>query len=97
MNAENAHDFIPLLQALGDGKIIQEDFFGEWSDLSDEISFNMKPEFYRIKPEPRNSTQRTKNTMSETPETDAFFWRKDIDWNKEVEFCCKMERERNEW
>ena len=53
MNAENAHDFIPLLQALGDGKIIQEDFFGEWSDLSDEISFNMKPEFYRIKPEPR--------------------------------------------
>ena len=35
--------------------------------------------------------------MSETPETDAFFWRKDIDWNKEVEFCCKMERERNEW
>jgi hypothetical protein len=35
--------------------------------------------------------------MSDTPETDAFFWRKDIDWNKEVEFCCKMERERNEW
>lgn len=35
--------------------------------------------------------------MSETPETDAFFWRKDIDWNKEVEFCCKLERERNEW
>lgn len=35
--------------------------------------------------------------MSDTPETDAFFWRTDIDWNKEVEFCCKMERERNEW
>ena len=35
--------------------------------------------------------------MSETPETDAFFWRKDINWNKEVEFCCKLERERNEW
>ena len=34
--------------------------------------------------------------MSDTPETDAFFWRTDIDWNKEVEFCCKMERERNE-
>jgi hypothetical protein len=53
MNAKNAHDFIPLLQALGDGKIIQEDYFGEWSDLSDEISFSMKPKFYRIKPEPR--------------------------------------------
>jgi len=53
MNAKNAHDFIPLLQALGDGKIIQEDYFGEWSDLSGEISFSMKPEFYRIKREPR--------------------------------------------
>ena len=53
MNKENAHDFIPLLQALGDGKVIQEDYFGEWSDLSDEISFSMKPEFYRIKREPR--------------------------------------------
>ncbi len=53
MNKDNAHDFIPLLQALGDGLTIQEDYFGEWSDLSDEISFSMKPEFYRIKPEPR--------------------------------------------
>ncbi len=44
---------MPLVQALANGLIIQEDFFGEWSDLSDEISFNMKPEFYRIKPEPR--------------------------------------------
>lgn len=35
--------------------------------------------------------------MTDTPETDAFFMRKDIDWDKEVEFCCKMERNRNEW
>jgi hypothetical protein len=35
--------------------------------------------------------------MTDTPETDAFFWRKDIDWDKEVEFCRKLERERNEW
>ena len=32
-------------------------------------------------------------TMNDTPETDAFFWRKDIDWDKEVEFCRKLERE----
>ena len=31
--------------------------------------------------------------MNDTPETDAFFWRKDIDWDKEVEFCRKLERE----
>lgn len=53
MNQQNAREYMPLLQALGDGKIIQEDYFGEWSDLSDEISFSMKPEFYRIKREPR--------------------------------------------
>jgi len=53
MNAKNAHEFMPLVQALANGLTIQEDFFGEWSDLSDEISFNMKPEFYRIKPKPR--------------------------------------------
>lgn len=53
MNKENAHAYMPLVQAMANGLIIQEDFFGEWSDLSDEISFNMKPEFYRIKPEPR--------------------------------------------
>jgi hypothetical protein len=53
MNQQNAREYMPLVQALANGLIIQEDFFGEWSDLSDEISFNMKPEFYRIKPEPR--------------------------------------------
>jgi hypothetical protein len=34
--------------------------------------------------------------MNDTPETDAFFWRKNIDWDKEVEFCRKIERERDE-
>ena len=53
MNQQNAREYMPLVQALANGLTIQEDFFGEWSDLSDEISFNMKPEFYRIKPEPR--------------------------------------------
>jgi hypothetical protein len=53
MNQQNAREYMPLVQALANGLTIQEDFFGEWSDLSDEISFNMKPEFYRIKPMPR--------------------------------------------
>lgn len=34
--------------------------------------------------------------MSETPETDAFFFRIDIDWDMEVEFARKLERERDE-
>jgi hypothetical protein len=31
-----------------------------------------------------------------TPETDAFFSRTDIDWNMEVDFARKLERERDE-
>jgi hypothetical protein len=33
--------------------------------------------------------------MSDTPETDAFFFRIDIDWDMEVEFARKLERERD--
>jgi len=34
--------------------------------------------------------------MSDTPETDAFFFRLDIDWDMEVEFARRLERERDE-
>jgi hypothetical protein len=33
--------------------------------------------------------------MSNTPETDAFFFRTDIEWDDEVEFGRKLERERD--
>jgi hypothetical protein len=36
------------------------------------------------------------NTV-ETPETDSFFFRTDIEWDDEVEFAQKLERERNQW
>lgn len=52
MNAQNAHEYLPLVQALANGLTIQKDWFGKWTD-SKEIHFDMKPEFYRIKPEPR--------------------------------------------
>ena len=34
--------------------------------------------------------------MSETPETDTFFFRTDIEWDDEVNFSRKLERERDE-
>ena len=33
--------------------------------------------------------------MSDTPETDAFFMREDIDWDMEYDLCRKLERERD--
>jgi hypothetical protein len=54
MNAQNAKEYLPLVQALADGKTIQcryqiED---DWYEES-EINFNWPLESYRIKPKPR--------------------------------------------
>ena len=53
MNKDNAKDFLPLVQALADGKTIQySGGDGKWYD-ADPCYFNLSPEQYRIKPEPR--------------------------------------------
>lgn len=56
MNAQNAHDYIPLIQALGDGKTIELDrnFGNDKPDWNRVISpnFGHDPKFYRVKPEP---------------------------------------------
>ena len=53
MNKDNAHLYLPLVQALADGRVIQSvDSDGEWFDMSDP-QFCSKPDRYRIKPEPR--------------------------------------------
>jgi len=55
MNKENAHLYLPFVQALADGKTIQILDCGEWFDL-DSPSFDATPAEYRIKPEPRKWT-----------------------------------------
>jgi hypothetical protein len=53
MNKDNAKDFLPLVQALVEGKTLQHDVGdGKWYDC-DPCYFNLSPEQYRIKPEPR--------------------------------------------
>lgn len=52
MNKEEAKDFLPLVQALAEGKTIQYcNQEGNWLDVS-APAFHKKPELYRIKPEP---------------------------------------------
>jgi hypothetical protein len=58
MNKENAHEFLPLVQALVDGKNLQYREYNDtlyWEDFEkdEEISFCDDPKYYRIKPEPR--------------------------------------------
>ena len=55
MNKENAHLYLPLIQALADGKTIEYGIeCGQsivWDDMKD-VKFIERPENYRIKPEP---------------------------------------------
>lgn len=58
MNASKAKDYLPLVQALSEGKVIQykyqkSDKSYAWMDLESAVDFCMPAEFYRIKPEPR--------------------------------------------
>lgn len=53
---ENAASYIPLLQAMADGKTIQmksQVFPGKWVDVRIGVDFDREVECYRIKPEPR--------------------------------------------
>ena len=52
MNASNAKDYLPLVQALAEGKVIQVMDFGDWIDLQ-YVTFERRASSYRIKPEPR--------------------------------------------
>ena len=51
MNAKNAHEYLPLVQALADGATIQA-LGGDWFDI-DDVNFNWPSDEYRIKPESR--------------------------------------------
>jgi hypothetical protein len=55
MNKENAHQYLPLVQALADGKMIQIRMNAGWMDVAYavDIRWDLPPESYRIKPEPR--------------------------------------------
>jgi len=53
MNKDTAKDYLPLVQALADGKVIQiSTGEGFWTDIPDP-NFGIHPSDYRIKPEPR--------------------------------------------
>lgn len=53
MNASNAKDYLPLVQALAEGRAIQhQKTDGTWID-DVEFSFDWPAHRYRVKPEPK--------------------------------------------
>lgn len=66
MNKDNAKDYLPLVQALADGKVIQMmEAFGKWKDV-ENIFLNNPACSYRIKPEPREIWYNRYNTGVES-------------------------------
>jgi hypothetical protein len=56
MNRCEAKEFIPLIQAWANGRIIQLKTTsnpGQWTDAPDDIAWNSLPQNYRVKPEPK--------------------------------------------
>lgn len=51
MNKDNALQYIPLLQALAEGKTLEFKYANVWKPMKD-VSFGYPPDKYRIKPEP---------------------------------------------
>ena len=53
MNQKEAVEFLPIVQALADGKPIEvQNCVGSWS-VSRDLFFNLPVKCYRIKPEPK--------------------------------------------
>jgi len=52
VNKDNAKDYLPLVQALAEGRVIEHRGSGGWYQLNNP-TFQDPPSDYRIKPEPR--------------------------------------------
>lgn len=53
MNREQAKELLPIIQAFAEGKTILVQDGIDWCYLSNESDFNLNPQRYRIKPEPK--------------------------------------------
>ena len=52
-NEQQAQKLLPIIQAFAEGKTIQVREDIDWCYLGNEIDFNLSPQRYRIKPEPK--------------------------------------------
>ena len=72
---ENAKELLPIMQAFAEGKVIEifDDVLG-WVE-TENPTFNLNPEFYRIKPEPKYRPFKTqKECWNEMLKHQPFGW-----------------------
>lgn len=59
MNKDTAKDYLPLVQALAEGKTIEYEYIaGKWREVENIDTIGLSPKAYRIKPEPKKQSYR---------------------------------------
>lgn len=82
MNKDNAHEYLPLVQAIADGKIVQvQGGDGNWYNSK---LINIPPRRYRIKPEPRTFEAYVNTTTGVITDGDnhKFVQNSEYDWER---------------
>lgn len=93
MNKKNAHLFLPLVQALTDGKTIQH-AGANWEDIEElEFSEYDKPKDFRIKPEEPRTFTILRNKYSGAVERDQKLERERDDLIVSLNFHAELNKE----
>lgn len=91
MNKDTAKDYLPLVQALAEGKTIQwMNMAGEWHDQIVETSFSASADRYRIKPEPKKQWCRValKKFADNDCDREFYTWSCDDEHEESAEKNC---------
>lgn len=78
MNRSQAKELLPIIQAFAEGKTIQVREDIDWCYLGNETDFDLSPQRYRIKPEPKyHSFLNAEECWQEMKKHEPFGWVKD--------------------
>lgn len=91
MNRQQAKELLPIIQAFAEGKTIQVQEDIDWCYLGNEIDFNLSPQRYRIKPEPKyRPFENKEECWQEMLKHQPFGWTKSIS-EKRFYFISKID------
>lgn len=78
MNRQEAKELLPIIQAFAEGKTILVQDGIDWCYLGNESDFNLNPQRYRIKPEPKcRPFANAEECWQEMQKHQPFGWLKD--------------------
>lgn len=96
MNKENAHLYLPLVQALADGKDIEHSYDGKyWEKIPNNVDFLFAPDQYRIAIEPRKPIELLVWVKEDgTPTLIAYGYKEGDKWGSDVGGVWELETAR---